>query len=388
MASQDRHPVYSAAQELLPELKRRAVEMEAVRRLPADMARTMAEAGLFRLVVPAAFGGYEATPAEIVEIVAAISAANASAGWCVMIGATTAMNAAYLPAEIAEDIYGDPHVITGGVFAPMGKAVSDGDDYIVNGQWQWASGSENCDWLCAGAMIYDGDEMRLLPSGRPDTRMMIFPRSQADLIDSWHVMGLQGTGSGDMRLDGIRVPKARTVSLVTDRPNQPGGLYAFPAFGLLSLGVAAVAMGNAAGALSDFFDLACAKKSQGSSKTLSERANIQAEIARLTAQHRAAKAYLENEVAATWRVAQAEGDIPVERRAALRMACTHMVRGSADLCRSVYDMGGGAALFSSSPLQRRFRDSHAMTQHIVTAPATWELTGRLLFDLPTDAAMV
>lgn len=388
MASQDRHPVYSAAQELLPELKRRAVEMEAVRRLPADMARTMAQAGLFRLVVPAAFGGYEATPAEIVEIVAAISAANASAGWCVMIGATTAMNAAYLPAEIAEDIYGDPHVITGGVFAPMGKAVSDGDDYIVNGQWQWASGSENCDWLCAGAIIYDGDEMRLLPSGRPDTRMMIFPRSQADLIDSWHVMGLQGTGSGDMRLDGIRVPMARTVSLVTDRPNQPGGLYAFPAFGLLSLGVAAVAMGNAAGALSDFFDLACAKKSQGSSKTLSERANIQAEIARLTAQHRAAKAYLENEVAATWRVAQAEGDIPVERRAALRMACTHMVRGSADLCRSVYDMGGGAALFSSSPLQRRFRDSHAMTQHIVTAPATWELTGRLLFDLPTDAAMV
>lgn len=388
MASQDRHPVYSAAQELLPELKRRAAEMEAVRRLPADMARTMAQAGLFRLVVPAAFGGYEATPAEIVEIIAAISAANASAGWCVMIGATTAMNAAYLPAEIAEDIYGDPHVITGGVFAPMGKAVSDGDDYIVNGQWQWASGSENCDWLCAGAIIYDGDEMRLLPSGRPDTRMMVFPRSQADLIDSWHVMGLQGTGSGDMRLDGIRVPKARTVSLVTDRPNQPGGLYAFPAFGLLSLGVAAVAMGNAAGALSDFFDLACAKKSQGSSKTLSERANIQAEIARLTAQHRAAKAYLENEVAATWRVAQAEGDIPVERRAALRMACTHMVRGSADLCRSVYDMGGGAALFSSSPLQRRFRDSHAMTQHIVTAPATWELTGRLLFDLPTDAAMV
>ena len=120
----------------------------------------------------------------------------------------------------------------------------------------------------------------------------------------------------------------------------------------------------------------------------SERANVQAEMARLTAQHRAAKAYLESEVAATWNVAEANGDIPVERRAALRMACTHMVRVNADLCRSVYDMGGGAALFSDSPLQRRFRDSHAITQHVVTAPATWELTGRLLFDLPTDAAMV
>ncbi|MGB0261860.1 MAG: acyl-CoA dehydrogenase family protein [Henriciella sp.] len=388
MASQERHPVYSAAQELIPELKRRATEMEAARRLPADLAQTMAEAGLFRLVVPAALGGYEASPAEIVEIIAALSEANASAGWCVMIGATTAMNAAYLPVDIAAEIYGDPLVITGGVFAPMGKAVSDGDDYIVSGQWQWASGSANCEWLCAGAIIYDGDEMRLLPSGRPDTRMMIFPRAQAELIDSWHVMGLQGTGSGDFRLDGISVPKARTVSLVTDHPRQSGGLYAFPPFGLLSLGVAAVAMGNAAGALSDFRDLASAKKSQGSSKTLSERANVQAEMARLTAQYRAARAYLESEVAATWNVAEANGDIPVERRAALRMACTHMVRVSADLCRSVYDMGGGAALFSDSPLQRRFRDSHAITQHIVTAPATWELTGRLLFDLPTDAAMV
>ncbi|MEP6274265.1 MAG: hydrolase, partial [Hyphomonas sp.] len=76
------------------------------------------------------------------------------------------------------------------------------------------------------------------------------------------------------------------------------------------------------------------------------------------------------------------------RRPALRMACTHMTRTGADICRTLYDLGGGAALFESSDLQRRFRDAHAMTQHIVTAPATWELTGRLLLDLPTDAGMV
>ena len=80
--------------------------------------------------------------------------------------------------------------------------------------------------------------------------------------------------------------------------------------------------------------------------------------------------------------------IPVERRAALRMACTHMTRTGADICRTLYDLGGGASLFESSDLQRRFRDAHAMTQHIVTAPATWELTGRLLLDLPTDGGMV
>ena len=82
MASQERHPVYSAAQELIPELKRRATEMEAARRLPADLAQTMAEAGLFRLVVPAALGGYEASPAEIVVLPARPPAPRAGAPAC------------------------------------------------------------------------------------------------------------------------------------------------------------------------------------------------------------------------------------------------------------------------------------------------------------------
>ena len=278
--------------------------------------------------------------------------------------------------------------ITGGVFAPMGKAIADGDDFIVSGRWQWGSGSANCTWLCGGSMIFDGGELRKLPSGRPDARMMIFPAEEAELIDTWHVMGLKGTGSGDIAVDQIRVPKGRSVSLVADKPNLDGALYKFPAFGLLSLGVAATALGNAKGALQAFKDLASAKKNQGSAKTLSERATIQSEMSKLMASFRAARAYLHDEIELTWEIAQNSDDIPVERRAALRMACTHVVRTGADICRTVYDLGGGAALFEASDLQRRFRDSHAMTQHIVTAPATWELTGRLLFDLPTDASMV
>ena len=237
-------------------------------------------------------------------------------------------------------------------------------------------------------MIFADGELQTLPSGRPDARMMVFPADQAELIDTWQVMGLKGTGSGDIAVENIRVPIGRSVSLVTDKPQVEGALYKFPAFGLLSLGVAATALGNATGALQDFMQLAAAKKSQGSAKTLAERANVQSETARLTAQLRAAKAYLTEEIERTWAIAQNEPEIPATRRAALRMACTHMVRTSADICRICYDLGGGAALFEASPLQRRFRDAHAMTQHIVTAPATWELTGRLLYDLPTDVSMV
>lgn len=388
MTIQSEHPTLQAARALQSELSERAAEMEDVRRLPADLAAKLAEGGLFRMITPTAYGGLECSPREIVDAVEAVAEANASAGWCVMIGATTAMNAAYMDPEFAKEIYNSPTTITGGVFAPMGKAIVDGDDYVVSGRWQWGSGSANCTWLCGGSMVFENGELRTLPNGRPDARMMIFPAEDAELIDTWHVMGLKGTGSGDIAVENVRVPKGRSVSLVADKPVIDGALFKFPAFGLLSLGVAATALGNAKGALQSFADLAGAKKNQGSKKTLSERATIQSEMARMTAQFRAARAYLHDEIEQTWEIAQNSDDIPVERRAALRMACTHIVRTGAEICRTCYDLGGGAALFEASDLQRRFRDSHAMTQHIVTAPATWELTGRLLFGLPTDASMV
>ncbi|MBU2607511.1 MAG: acyl-CoA dehydrogenase family protein [Alphaproteobacteria bacterium] len=376
------------ARTLAPELATRAAEMEEVRRLPADLAAKLAKAGVFRMITPKSFGGLELAPHDFVETVEAVATANASAGWCVMIGATTAMNAAYMDPATAGEIYSDPGIITGGVFAPMGKAVDEGDHYRVSGRWQWGSGSANCTWLCGGCTIWENGEMKRLPSGAPDARMMVFPASDATLLDTWHVMGLKGTGSGDIEVKDIRVPKGRSVSLVSDQPHEKGPLFKFPAFGLLSLGVCAVALGNARGSLDAFAALATAKKSQGSSKTLAERQTMQAEFARCEAAWRAARAYLFDEIEKTWSVAEGEGAIPMERRAALRMACTHMTRTGADICRTLYDLGGGAALFEASDLQRRFRDAHAITQHIVTAPSTWELTGRILFGLPTDGGMV
>lgn len=373
---------------LLPELAARAAEMEEVRRLPADLAQKLAATGVFRMVTPKRFGGLELSPREIVETTEALAAANASAGWCAMIAATTALNAAYMAPEYAAEIYGDPLTITGGVFAPMGRAVVEGDHYRVSGRWQWGSGSANCSWLCGSCTLWENGEMKRLPTGAPDTRMMVFPASDATLIDTWHVMGLKGTGSGDFEVKDIRVPKGRSVSLVTDKPRETGALYKFPAFGLLALGVTTVALGNARGALDAFRDLATVKKSQGSAKTLSERQTVQAEYARSEAAWRAARAYLYSEIDRVWAIAQGEDEIPIQARADLRLACTHMTRTGADICRSLYDLGGGAALFEASDLQRRFRDAHAITQHIVTAPATLELTGRILFGLPTDGGMV
>jgi alkylation response protein AidB-like acyl-CoA dehydrogenase len=376
----------AAARALSPEIAARAPEFARARRLPEDLARHMARAGLFRMAVPRAIGGSEASPREIAETIETVAQADASAGWCVMIATTTALASAYLPDDVARAVFGAPEAITGGVFAPLGRAIADGDDYVVSGRWKWASGSQNCDWLVGGAMIYEGGVLRTLPNGQPDHRMMIFPADEVELIDTWHVAGLEGTGSLDMQVADVRVPRRRSVSLIADKPRHDGPLYAFPAFGLLAVGVAAVALGNARAAIEALIALAGAKRPQGARRTLAERGSTQAEVARAEALLRAARAFLHEAIDAAWTAAGRAGALTACDRALLRLAATHAARTSAEVARMMYDLGGGSSVFLDCPLQKRFRDAHVPTQHIMVAPPTFELAGRTLLGLINDDA--
>ena len=199
-------------------IKARAAEIEKARRLPADLAVMLAKAGFFRLAVPREIGGLEADPATLFRVIETVAEADASVSWCLMIGATSGVSAAYLSTSVAREIFGQPESIVGGVYAPMGRAVEDGDDYVLNGKWQWASGSINCTWLMGGAVIVAEGQSRRLPNGAADARMLLFPAPAAQLIDTWHVSGLCGTGSGEMQVTDVRVPKARSLSLVIDKP--------------------------------------------------------------------------------------------------------------------------------------------------------------------------
>jgi len=369
-------------------IKARAAEIEKARRLPADLAATLAKAGLFRLAVPREIGGLEADPATLFRVIETVAEADASVSWCVMIGATSGVSAAYLSTSVAQQIFGQPETIVGGVYAPMGRAVEDGNGYILNGKWQWASGSNNCTWLMGGTVMVADGQPRRLSNGAPDTRMLLFPASAAQLIDTWHVSGLCGTGSGEMQVTDVRVPKDRSLSLVTDKPVAQGPLYAFPVFGLLALGIAAVLLGNAQSAVEELVELAGGKKPQGSSRVLAERATVQAVLADAVARLRSARAFYYDAVESAWDKAQTEGTMPIEVRANLRLAATHTARTCAAVTRDMYELGGGSSVFLSSPLQRRFRDAYVGMQHMMVAPQTYELTGRFLMGLPTDASFL
>ena len=379
----------AAAVALAPRIRAAAAETERQRRLSPELVHALATGGVFRMCVPRALGGGEVDPATMVETIEIIAAADGAAGWSAMIGATSGVASAYLAEEAAREIYGsDPEVVSGGAFAALGRATLVEGGYRVSGRWPFASGCEHCAWLMGGSVVLDGGQPRLLPSGTPDNRLMLFPAAAVRIIDTWDVAGLRGTGSHDIAVEDLFVPAARSLSLISDRPRADGPLYAFPVFGLLALGIAAVALGIARRALDELVVLARDKTPTGSRRRLAERPAIQAELARAEAMLGAARAFLLETVDGAWTRARAAGAIDVRERARLRLAATHATLASADAVDRMYGAGGGTAVYTASPLQRCFRDIHVATQHMMVAPATLELAGRVLLGLEADTAML
>src|SRR5689334_18827225 len=150
-----------------------------------------------------------------------------------------------------------------------------------------------------------------------DVLMMLAPAGDVVIHDTWDSMGLRGTGSHDIEFQDLHIPHEHTAALVTGTPTATGPLYAFPLFGLLAIAIGAVGLGIARGALDDVRELAHARKPTGSSRTMAERAAVQADIATAEARLRAARALLHDAIAAAWAPATASGEVPVEQRAGL-----------------------------------------------------------------------
>jgi alkylation response protein AidB-like acyl-CoA dehydrogenase len=382
----------AGAEEFARAIEGRSGEIERNRFLPQDIADHAARLGLHRLCIPAAYGGHEAHPLTLVRVVERIARVDGSAAWCVFIGATSGMVAAFLAPEEARAIFADPMRITAGVFAPRGLARSAEEKgvagYRVSGRWQWGSGSRNASYIMGGAVIVGDDgKPEIAPEGIPQNRMMIFPANEVTLHDTWDVSGLAGTGSTDFEVRDLFVPAARAVSLISDKPlARP--LYCFPTFGLLGIGIAGVALGLARGAIDELVALAAGKTPQGSAKPLAQRAKAQFDVSEAEALVRSSRAFLDEAVGAAWEAASRDGAIAVEHRRDIRLATTHAVRSAARAVDLMYTLGGGTSVYRSSALQRHFRDVHVATQHMMVSEATYELTGRLFLGVPTNTAML
>jgi alkylation response protein AidB-like acyl-CoA dehydrogenase len=370
------------ANELVDTLRERALEIEATRYLPRDIANALAKAGLLRMAIPRQYGGYETDVMTILRVVETLASADASSAWCVFIHVTSTLPITGLAPAVATTILADPLSVISGVFAPRGQAVIDGDSYVVSGRWSWGSGIRNAQWVSVGCMLMRDGAPELDRSGAP-TRVSVFvPADKIQILDTWHVSGLCGTGSNDFVIENYRAPHGQVASApiaaFAERP-----LYRFPRFGLLSSPIGAISLGLARAAIRELSTLASSKVPDGSRRSLANRPTTQISVARAEAAVRAARGYFYESIEAGYRAA-IDGEPTTAQRLHIRLATTHAVKTSAEVVSSMYELGGGSALYTSSPLQRIFRDVHAATQHMMVSSATFELAGRLLLGLETD----
>jgi alkylation response protein AidB-like acyl-CoA dehydrogenase len=357
-----------------------AGETEAGRALPEALLGELRSSGLMNAGAPHEVGGLELPPGELLRHSATIAAGDASAGWCVSIAATSSLLAGYLQPEGRAELFGDPAGIAAGIFAPRGTAEPVDGGFAVNGRWPYCSGITHAGLLFAGCMQAGGE-----PDARPLPIVVGIPRGQLEVLDTWHTLGLRGTGSNDAVAEDVVVPADRAFSLfggpLLDRP-----LYRFPTFGFFALSIAAAALGNARGTIDEFVELAVEKVGLGSTRTLAERSATHAALAEAEAALRSARAGFYEAIAGAWAAAQDEQPVPAELRNALRVAATHATRTAADVVRTLYDLGGGSVIYDSSSLQRRFRDAFTATAHFQVNAASRELQGRVLLGQPADTA--
>ncbi|AEM84359.1 acyl-CoA dehydrogenase family protein [Streptomyces violaceusniger] len=381
-ADPNQESLREAADRIRLQAQAMAADSERERRLGPGLIDALRDSGLMRCGAPEALGAAQAPPAVSLECAETIARGDAATGWCVSIALTSSLLAAYLPEKGAAETFGDPRAIAAGVWAPRAKARPVDGGVVVSGRWSFCSGITHADYFFGGCVLDDG---RGDKDGAPTLRAVGIPAEELRIVDTWHTSGLRATGSHDVVAEEVFVPAHRVLAL-DDGPLIDAPLYRFPIYGYFALSIAAAALGNARGAIDDLMDLAGHKVATGSRRTLAEKATTQAAVGQAEAALRAARAFFYSAIDDAWQAACTADEVALGLRTGLRLAAAHAARTSAEVVRAMYDLGGGSAVYESSPLQRRFRDATTATAHLQVSPATWETTGRILLGLPTNVA--
>ena len=369
--------VLEAVRALGPKITARAPEIESARRLPGDLIRELTAAGCFRMLVPRSHGGGGFDLPSGMSVIEELSRADASTAWTTLNLAGGWINLGSIPRATFDALYANgPDVIVGGVFAPSGTAVPVDGGYRVRGRWAFASGCEDCQWLFGNCMEENAEGPRL--------RTVLFSPDQIRIEDTWSVSGLCGTGSHHLRADDVFIRAERTCLPFADPPCLDEPLLRMPMPPVFAFGVASVAIGIAQGALDDILALSRSKVPLLAHTALATNPLFQNQLGEADAKLRAARGLLYADAAAAWGTAVAGAEFTPEHRARMRAAITWAATTAASVVDMGYHAGGGSAIYAGSPLQRRFRDIHAITQHFLVKRDVFTTAGAVLAGAEAD----
>jgi indole-3-acetate monooxygenase len=374
--------------DMAPILRRHAAEAETARRLSRPVVDAMQQAGFYRMARPTAFGGLELDLVSMFRVVEAVARHDSAAGWTLNLSLAVDSCLAWLPdAGAAEILEGHPEVILGTSFTPTGgHAVPVAGGYRLTGQWPFVSGAHHAHWFLFLPRLMDGDQPRRNAQGAPRQIWAFLPADQATILDTWHTMGMRGTGSHDVTVVDLFVPEQHTAPLVP--LEQPGKAYQGPLYRLTIWPPVALlappALGVARAAIDDLLALARTKTPSYMGATLGARQVVQRQLAEATATLGAGRAYLHETFRDNWEAAVQGAPITLERKWTMQLATTHATLAAAKAVDLVHAAAGTSAIRNEYRFQQYFRDAHTMTQHAYSSANRYESVGALMLGLESD----
>jgi alkylation response protein AidB-like acyl-CoA dehydrogenase len=348
------------------------------------------DAGLLRMFTPRSLGGLEVDPLTRALVIEEISRHDTAAGWTLTNPLDWAYLCARLPDAGAEEIYsrGANIVIAAQFGRPMQATPAPGG-YRITGRAPFVSNCHDADWFATTAMVMAGDLAQA--AGEPEMVMAYLPRENCHIIDTWHVMGMRGTGSDDVAVTDVFVPTARTFPLApefTPGSHYHGPLYRFPLVSIPASGLPPLLLAVARRAIEEVSALAQGKVPVAASTVLRERASAQAKLAQAEAIVRAGRVFLYDTLSETWEATVAGETLSLRHKADVQLAMTHAVQSAVQAVELMYRMAGASGIYTRSPLERYFRDVEVLRHHAFGAEARYETVGQVYLDLPPDFPFV
>lgn len=358
----DHDEVMRRVAEISPALARRARESDAARRLAPESMAAMVAAGVFRIPQPSATGGYELSLRTLANAVTALSEACPSSGWVLMVMGAHHWCMGSFPEAAQDEVFGGGRDgLVAGTLSGQGTARAVDGGFIVDGRWQFCSGVDHSNWVMLGCS--DAETHGPLVH-------VVVPRAEIEVDDTWHVMGLSGTGSKDVVAHALHVPAHRSIDTrALFRGASPHAsrhrtnLYRLSAEAMLSTSVATAVLGSAKCALQQFVERTRERRVILTGARKAEHGPTQVRIAEAAAEIRAADLLIDSVL----------GEFDALMASGAAFSSAHRVRAkwhaaySAELCRRaiarMFSGSGAHAVYAGSALQAAFRNINVGAQH-------------------------
>lgn len=378
-----------AARRIAPVIQEHREEAERERRLSRPVLDALHEAGLLRMFTPRSLGGLEAPPVTRALVSEELAAHDTAAAWTLFNPLDWAYLCARLPDQGVEEIYGGGgDVLIAAQFGRPVAAVPSEDGYRLTGRAPFISNCLDANWIAMTAIVKgEGQAREEEAHGPPEMVMAYVPREACEIIDTWHVLGMRGTGSHDVSLTDVAVPKARTFPMMPafePGSHYQGPLYRFPLVGLSATCLPSVMLAVARQAIDYVSDLAQGKTPVGTHALLRERASAQARLARADATLGAGRLLLYDTLGVAWERTVAGEAHSMRQRADLLLAMTHAARSAVDALELAYSVAGTSGFRTGSPLERHFRDMQVLRHHVLAAESRYETVGQVYLGLEPD----